>query len=117
MNPIESTYFHRMTVNRNQSIKNEFGATISNGLLPVEGLINIPCGFSQSTNSQNNNQTEIANIINTTPKLFCNPSLKIKTGDKIDIKYNGLDMGQYETGQAYYYDSHQEIPLKQIRFA
>ena len=64
---INQTYFHKMTVLRNQSTEDEWGGVIS-GYHEVTGLISIPCAFSQSSRNVNTSQTESTNEININTK-------------------------------------------------
>lgn len=107
---IASTYFHTMDVSRLTDTEDDFGRT-NQKYMPVLELQNINCGYSQSSRNMNTTRTESNNIIEFNPKVFCNPTLDIKTGDRISIKYHTRDMGEFTAGSPYIYDSHQEIPL------
>lgn len=107
---IASTYFHTMDVSRLSDTEDEFGRT-KQGYVLVDTLQNINCGYSQSSRGMNTIRTESVNIIEYNPKIFCNPTLDIKTGDRISVKYHTRDMGEFTAGEPYIYDSHQEIPL------
>jgi len=110
---IESTYFHTLSVNRLGNTVDEWGGTVQ-GYADVETLQDISCGYSQGSRSKNTTQTETRNVISYNPKLFCDPSLDIKTGDRITIKYSERTIGTFTSGKAYYYDSHQEVPLTEL---
>lgn len=111
---IKSTYFHKMTVNRIQDIEDEWGGT-KQGYSPVEPLILIPCAFSQSSrNSKNTKRTESENVIKYSPKIFCDPTLNILAGDRIEIMFNTRKIGEFTTSEPYLYSTHQEITLELI---
>jgi len=107
---ISSTYFHTLSVNRMVETTDQWGGT-SQKYGPVTSLQDKSCGYSQGSRSKNTIQTETRNVITYNPKLFCDPSLDIMTGDRITIKYGERTIGTYTTSKAYYYNSHQEVPL------
>lgn len=108
---IEDTYFHTMSVSRYQSTENEWGAE-EQSYLPLPLLQLIPCAFSQgSRNSVNHSQTDSTNIIEYTPKIFCNPLLDILAGDRITINYGTRVIGEFTASEPYIYQTHQEIPI------
>jgi len=110
---IESTYFHTLSINRLGDTEDEFGGT-NQAYADVSTLQDIVCGYSQSSRSKNTTQTETRNVISYNPKLFCDPSLDIKTGDRVTIKYEERTIGVFTTGKPYYYNSHQEVPLTEL---
>ena len=107
---IESTYFHTLNVKRMGDTTDEWGGTIQ-GYADVPTLQDISCGYSQGSRSKNTTQTEIRNVISYNPKLFCKPSLDIKTGDRVTINYNERVIGEFTTSEPYLYNSHQEVSL------
>ena len=110
---IESTYFHTLSIKRMGEIVDDYGGT-TQAYADVPTLQDIVCGYSQSSRSKNTTQTETRNVISYNPKLFCDPSLDIKTGDRVTIKYGIRIIGVFTTGKPYYYDSHQEVPLTEV---
>ena len=107
---ISSTYFHKLSISRMVETTDQWGGT-SQKYGPVTSLQDIICGYSQGSRNKNTTQTETRNVISYNPKLFCDPSLDIKVGDRVTINYGTRVIGTYTTGKAYYYNSHQEVPL------
>lgn len=108
---IKNTYFHTMSISRNQDLVDESGITTQK-FAPVDGLQSIACAFSRSNRSQmNTTQTESVNSIVNNPKIFCNPELDIQAGDRITIMYKGRNLGTFSASYPYPYDSHQEVVL------
>lgn len=110
---INQTYFHKMTVLRNETTEDEWGGVIS-GYHEVTGLISIPCAFSQSSRNVNTSQTESTNEININPKIFCNPDLDIRVGDRIQVYWKTRYLGTFNASNPYIYNSHQEIPISRV---
>ena len=110
---IEITYFHTMNVSRFIDTKNEWGIT-EQDYKPIETLQSLPCGYSQSKREYNSTQSDNRNIIKYNPKVFCNPSLDIRAGDRITINYNNKIIGEFTASEPYIYDSHQEVPLLKV---
>lgn len=110
---ISSTYFHSMSISRFQDTVNEYGIT-EQKYVPIPLLQLVPCGYSQSKREYNSTQTDNRNIIKYNPKIFCNPSLDIRAGDRIIINYNDRVIGEFTTSEPYIYDSHQEVPLLKV---
>lgn len=112
---IENTYFHAMSISRLQDLKDEWGATIQK-YEPLDLLQLVPCGFSQNRRGTeyNTTRTENRTIVETTPKVFCNPNLDIQAGDRITINYNTRVIGEYTAAEPYIYGSHQEVPLQKV---
>lgn len=104
---IESTYFHKGTVERHGTIEDKYGET-KPGLVPV--YENIDCAISQNS-GMNANQTYPRNVIEYTTKLFCSPVYLIQVGDVVTATFeNGL-VRSYKAGEAIPYPYHQEVPL------
>ena len=110
---ISSTYFHTLSVIRMGETTDQWGGT-KQAYAPVTSLQDISCGYSQGSRSKNTTQTETRNVISYNPKLFCDSSLDIKPGDRITIKYATRTTGTFTSGKAYYYNSHQEVPLTEL---
>lgn len=109
---IESTYFHTMSVSRLTRKKNTHGATVQEyTAIPILQLV--PCAFSVSKSSSiNTTRSNTNNTIVYEPKIFCNPNLDIKAGDRIEVLFNTRNLGSFTAGVPYIYSSHQEVPLK-----
>lgn len=108
---INSTYFHSMSISRYSTTTDEWGKEVSEWN-SVPALQLIPCALSQNNrNSTNTTQTESRNNILSNPKIFCNPNLDIRAGDRIEILFQGRYLGQYVSSMPYLYPTHQEIPL------
>ncbi|QEK11691.1 hypothetical protein FQB35_04555 [Crassaminicella thermophila] len=106
---LEQTYFNRMKIIRITEIITEWDETISKEITVAS---NIKCAVSQTRRSSYNAaQTNVANEIKYTPKLFCGPDVDIKVGDKLIITLENGMTREYKTGEPYLYSSHQEIPL------
>lgn len=111
---IEQTYFHKMSVSRAGSGDSWDGdSTLTYAPVPLLQLIT--CAFSQSNrNTANASQTTAANTITYNPKIFCDPSLDIRAGDRITVNYGTRVIGTFQASEPYIYDSHQEIPLMKV---
>jgi len=111
---IKNTYFHVMSISRMQDIENEWGTT-EQKYAPVPILQLIPCAFSQSSrNSKNTTRTESDNKVSYNPKVFCDTNLDIKPGDRLVITFKDRTVGEFTAGEAYWYSTHQEIPLMMV---
>lgn len=111
---ITNTYFHTMSISRIQDIKNEWGGTVQK-YVPIPIMQLIPCAFSQSSrNGINTNIDNERNVIIYNPKIFCNPSLDIRAGDRIEVRFGARLLGEFEASEPYIYDSHQEVPLSKV---
>ena len=110
---ISSTYFHTLSVNRMGETTDQWGGT-KQAYAPITSLQDIICGYSQGSRNKNTTQTETRNVISYNPKVFCDPSLDIKTGDRVTVNYEERVIGVFTTGKAYYYNSHQEVPLTEL---
>lgn len=111
---IKSTYFHVMSISRMQEIENEWGTT-KQKLVPVPLLQLLPCAFSQSSrNSKNTTRTESENKVSYNPKMFCDTGLDIKVGDRVSITFANRLLGEFTTGEQYWYSTHQEVPLTMV---
>lgn len=107
---ISATYFHKMSVSRFGDTKDEWGGT-KQAYVPIPALQFITCGYSQSSRTMNAIQTVTTNNITYNPKIFCDPTLDIKAGDRITVNYGSKVIGKFQAGEPYVYDSHQEVPL------
>jgi len=107
---ISSTYFHKLSISRMVETTDQWGGT-SQKYGPVTSLQDIICGYSQGSRNKNTTQTETRNVISYNPKLFCDPSLDIKVGDRVTINYNTMVIGEFTASEPYLYNSHQEVSL------
>ena len=108
---ITNTYFHHFSLSRIESVTDEWGKE-KEGYKPVENLQLIPCGFSQRSRSRKNaEQTESVNVIEHTEKIFCDPTIEIRAGDRITIFLKTRDLGEFTASEPFIYDTHQEIPV------
>lgn len=104
---IESTYYHKSTIQRHGKYKDEWEET-KVGLQTI--YENIECAVSQNS-GLNVTQTDPRNIVEYSTKLFCSPSYLIKTGDLVTTTFeNGLTR-EYKAGESILYPYHQEVPL------
>lgn len=81
---VEQLYLDKMTMYRNVKVTKPNG-TKDNDLIPVEGVIDVPCGISFNKLNYDNplKQTPTTNPIQSKPKVFCACEIKIKAGDII----------------------------------
>lgn len=107
---ISSTYFHLLSISRMAETTDEWGGT-KQTYGPVTSLQNISCGYSQGSRNKNTTQTETRNVISYNPKVFCDSSLDIKTGDRVTINYGIRVIGEFTASEPYLYNSHQEVSL------
>lgn len=106
---LSSTYWHLMTIEREEVIEEEWGEKTSTGEY-IEISSNISCAFS-STTGRNTNQTSGSNDIQYDGIVFCDPDVDIQTGDRVVVTFeNGLSR-KYDAGEPQYYPSHWEIPV------
>lgn len=110
---IEQTYFHSMSVSRFVDTVDEYGQT-KQEYAEIPSLQLIRCGYSQSKRNSNTTRTESVNQIVYQPKVFCDPTLDVRAGDRITINYNTRVIGEFTAGEPYIYDSHQEIPITKV---
>ncbi len=104
---IESTYYHKATIQRHGEDEDEWGETKA-GLRTV--YENIDCAVSQNS-GMNVTQTDPRNLIDYSTKLFCSPSYLIMPGDIVITTFeNGL-VREYKAGESIPYPYHQETPL------
>ncbi|PIC72427.1 ABC transporter ATP-binding protein [Sporosarcina sp. P17b] len=104
---IESTYFHKATVQRHGDFEDEYGETKPGVAVLYE---DIDCAVSQNS-GWNARQTDPRNIVEYNTKLFCSPAYLILPGDIITAVFeNGL-VRKYKAGESIPYPYHQEVPL------
>lgn len=104
---IESTYYHKATVERHGTFEDEYGEDKIGLMVLYE---NINCAVSQNS-GWNATQTDPRNLVEYTTKLFCSPSYLIWPGDIITAVFeNGL-IRSYKAGESIPYPYHQEVPL------
>jgi len=103
----------RVTVYRQQKVKNEeTGAT---ELLPikVEGLENIKCGISKKDKYGYVDNTGVGKLISV-PQLFCRPEYRIKFGDELHVTYEYGEKAVFTAGHpTIYLGSHLEVIITQ----
>lgn len=107
---LESTYFHTAKITGLKEVIKEWGETVLEDGLIID---NVKCALSQDKRSFNTNtiQAQQETTISYSAKLFCNPNVSIRAGDKIEVTLeNGVVRG-FIAGEPFYYPSHQEIPL------
>lgn len=116
---IESTYFHVMNISRIGDKEETDGSTVQD-YVKVPLLQLLPCGYSQSKrNVMNAEQTDSVNKIVLVPKIFCDPALDVRVGDRLEVHFKiktaaGFTLkkiGDFQASEPLLYDSHQEIPL------
>lgn len=107
-NAIEKTYNGKCTVIEKQKIQNDDHSTAFKNIVICQ---NQPCrvSFESITSS---NQTDSANAVSQTIKLFISPDLNIKPGSKISVEQDNLKSTYECTGIPAIYPTHQEIYLK-----
>ncbi|MGN1318068.1 MAG: hypothetical protein ACI4VF_03565 [Lachnospirales bacterium] len=71
----------------------------------------IPCRLSYSADSKTAN-SDVANIVGQTIKLFLDSDIVIKSGSKIVVTQNGRTIEYKNSGEAMVYQTHQEIMLE-----
>ena len=110
LNPIESTYFHKVNVYRTVDTVDEWGETVQTRELVHE---NMPCAVS-FTNPKDRNKAPIVFSGKETNKLeyhhdlFANPRYKIVAGDEVEHMATGIT---YITGDPMIYPCHQMVAL------
>lgn len=106
---IERVYDGLATVKRNEPKTTEWGETLANDFNLVTVYKDVPCNMSQGSLSKDN-QTETANEISYSSRLFINPEIVIKQGDIIEVtQYNRVTT--HKAGEPFVYPSHQELDL------
>ncbi|MGX4583362.1 DUF6093 family protein [Paenibacillus chitinolyticus] len=119
---IEQHYTDRCTISRVQEREKPSGETVQEfGPLYTDQ----PCRLSQKALAVND-QTEAQNNIAYETKLFIAPELGIMQGDKIEI-VRGLESPEgwkaiapaktYESGEPFFYPTHQEAILQRKEWA
>lgn len=109
---IENTYTDTCTVFEFEDIK-EKGITKKRRFLKFQG---IKCALStigiRTRTISTTNQTDIENNISYDAKLFLSPEVEIKAGSRIEVSRLGRIFKFQSTGEAFIYETHQEIMLK-----
>ena len=110
---IGSLYKHVMSISRYQSTKDEWGKT-KQIYVPIPSLQLVKCKYSQLGRGSNTTRTDSTNNIKYMPKIYCNPNLDIRAGDRITINYGTKVLGQFTAGDPYIYNGHQEVPVTKV---
>ena len=82
----------------------------STGHHEVKVLGGQPCRLSFS-NISTTNQTDSANGVGQTIKVFLPPEIKVAPGSKLTITQNGVTTEYKNSGESAFYETHQEIIL------
>lgn len=104
---IEKTYTDKCTVYEFVKTKDK-GITKTNKVLLFE---NMQCALSQKS-MKPTNQGFIANTISYDAKLFLSPEVNIRPGSHIEVKRLSRLYNFISTGEAFVYETHQEIMLQ-----
>lgn len=108
---ITSTYFHTFSLSRISGTTDEWGKEVE-GYQPVETLQGQSCAYSQfSRRRKNQTQTSDVDKINYTNKIFCDPILDIKAGDRLTVFLGAKKIGEFTASVPAYYSTHQEVSL------
>lgn len=105
---IEKTYCDICNIYKFQKVTK--GSLTSNEKVLV--YENIPCALSQKT-LKATEQTDSENKINYEIKLFISPSIEINSGAEIEVIHCGHKYKFKQAGEAFIYETHQEIVLLQ----
>ena len=104
---IAALYFDSMDIYRKEKVKDpNTGVTTMQEVLKYS---NLQWSLDKKDEVQTAGETGTA-YISAAYKLFCRPTVDIKTGDKLVITYNGIT-GEFEAGAPYPYKSHLQTPV------
>ena len=104
---IATLYFDSMDIYRKEKVKDP-----NTGISTMKEILkysNTNCCLDKGSETTITGETGTASII-APYKLFCRPTVDIKTGDKLIITYNGRTE-EFEAGEPYPYISHIETPV------
>jgi hypothetical protein len=108
---IENTYNGKCTVTEHQKVvKNDH----STGFEDVVVYEDISCRLSFE-NITTTNQTDTANALVQTIKLFISPDIEIKPGSKISVIQDNVNADYKCSGVPAIYPTHQEIILDEFK--
>ena len=108
---IEATYINKCNIVEFQSYKK---ANKSTGQREVTILENQPCKLSVSS-TKSNVETDSAEMLLQSVKLFISPDIDIKPGSKIIVTHCGRTTSYKNSGLPAVYDTHQEIMLEPFK--
>ena len=104
---IATLYFDSMDIYRKEKVKDP-----NTGISTMKEVLkysNINCCLDKGSETTITGETGTASII-APYKLFCRPTVDIKSGDTLIITYNGRTE-TFEAGEPYPYVSHIETPV------
>lgn len=105
---LESTYEHTCNIIREVEVINEdTGVNEKVETVIAEG---IKCALSRKESSAEVLNGDIGSIV-CTHKLFINPRVDIKLGDRLEVINEIGEKGFYLASEPFYYKTHREVPV------
>lgn len=110
---LEKLYTDKADIYRWEKVKNEeMNTTVMDNVLKYK---DVPCRISQKTLATNN-QGQAQNTISYETRLFINPDIELKQGDRF-IVTRDYKARKYTTGEPFLYPTHQEISIERNEWA
>lgn len=106
-NTLEKTYKGKCTITEHQKITKADHSTVFQDVIVYQDK---PCRLSFESVTTTD-QTESANKLVQTIKLFISPDIVIKPGSKISVKQDNINADYKSSGVSAIYPTHQEIYL------